>query len=117
MCAADHRCDEYADCANTDGAYTCTCTEVYERDGFTCEGESAPCANAAVCLAGNHDSFTCQCADGWQGDTCADSVDDCTGVTCENGGSCVDEHQSWTCSCLEGWVGNTRRHQDEPRVR
>ena len=29
-------CDVSAECTNTDGSYTCSCTSGYSGDGFTC---------------------------------------------------------------------------------
>ena len=32
-------------------------------------------------------------------------IDDCVGVTCINGGTCVDDVNSFRCRCLSGFVG------------
>ena len=32
-------------------------------------------------------------------------TDDCVGVTCQNGGACVDGVNSYTCSCVDGYEG------------
>ena len=32
------RCDENANCTNTDGSYNCSCNRGYEGDGFNCTG-------------------------------------------------------------------------------
>ena len=32
------RCDEKANCTNTDGSYNCSCNHGYEGDGFNCTG-------------------------------------------------------------------------------
>ena len=32
-------CDENADCTNTDGSYTCSCTTGYSGDGMSCTGQ------------------------------------------------------------------------------
>ena len=32
------RCDENANCANTDGSYNCSCNHGYMGDGFNCNG-------------------------------------------------------------------------------
>ncbi len=36
---AVHSCDSNANCSNTEGTYTCMCTEGYHGDGFTCNSE------------------------------------------------------------------------------
>ena len=33
-----NRCDENADCSNTEGSYTCSCQAGYQGDGFVCGG-------------------------------------------------------------------------------
>ncbi|CAM9511136.1 unnamed protein product [Chrysoparadoxa australica] len=42
---------------------------------------------------------------GWTGASCQDSVDDCVGVSCSNGGTCVDGVNDFTCDCTAGWEG------------
>ena len=32
------RCDENANCSNTDGSYNCSCNHGYMGDGFNCTG-------------------------------------------------------------------------------
>ena len=32
--------------------------------------------------------------------------DDCVGVTCQNGGTCVDGVNSYTCNCVAGYTGS-----------
>ena len=33
------RCDENANCTNTDGSYNCSCNHGYMGDGFNCTGK------------------------------------------------------------------------------
>ena len=33
-------------------------------------------------------SFTCSCAAGWEGETCANNINDCRSDSCQNGGTC-----------------------------
>ena len=35
-----------------------------------------------------------------------DLENNCAGVTCENGGTCVDGAGSYTCECVRGWGGD-----------
>ena len=32
-------------------------------------------------------------------------IDDCVGVTCQNGGACVDGIDSYSCTCVQGYAG------------
>ena len=32
-------------------------------------------------------------------------IDDCNGVVCDNGGSCVDEVDGFICLCVDGTEG------------
>ena len=34
----DHTCHANADCSNTDGNFTCSCSSGYSGDGMTCSG-------------------------------------------------------------------------------
>jgi len=50
-------------------------------------------------------SFTCDCAAGFSGDTCDINVDDCASLPCRNKGVCVDGVDSFTCECADGFAG------------
>ena len=68
----------------------------------------APCQNGAGCtddVAPN--TFLCECANGYTGETCAVNVDDCEGAPCQNGGACVDGVASFSCECAAGFTGTT----------
>ena len=32
-------------------------------------------------------------------------IDECSGVTCQNGGTCVDGINGYTCNCVAGYTG------------
>ena len=51
-------------------------------------------------------SFTCSCHDGWEGDHCELSVDDCPSTPCSGHGTCVDEHKGYSCDCTAGFTGD-----------
>ena len=36
-CDEGHRCDENANCTNTEGSYQCDCIYGYQGDGYTCQ--------------------------------------------------------------------------------
>ena len=38
-CGTASNCDVNADCANTDGSYTCSCSSGYSGDGMSCTGK------------------------------------------------------------------------------
>jgi hypothetical protein len=44
---------------------------------------------------------------GWANVTsnCTEPTDECDGVVCENGGTCVDSHLNFTCVCRDGFFG------------
>lgn len=37
-------------------------------------------------------------------------MDNCIGVTCQNGGQCQDRDNSYVCDCAEGYVGEHCEH-------
>ena len=104
----------------TTGACTCTCNPGYGDTGCDvgdpCTASSNPAddgsAGVLFCINGGTAVGTtpncgCDCvsAPGWQNSGCAESIDDCGGHACVNGGLCVDAHQGYTCSCLTGYEG------------
>jgi hypothetical protein len=64
-----------------------------------------PCLNGTC--ASTADRFTCACAPGFEGPTCAVSTDECLGNPCLNGGTCTDGTNSFTCACTPGFEGPT----------
>ena len=43
--------------------------------------------------------FECFCPNGWTGEHCELSVNDCENVKCLNGGTCMDGFLDFTCLC------------------
>ena len=41
---------------------------------------------------------------------CFLDTDDCKGVTCENGGTCVDQRRDYICLCLQAYTGKHCEH-------
>ncbi|XP_035660370.1 coagulation factor VII-like [Branchiostoma floridae] len=69
---------------------------------------STPCLNGGVCTD-QHNSYSCSCAAGWQGDNCEISISlqvNCASTPCQHGGVCTDVADSYTCTCTAGWEGN-----------
>ncbi len=58
------------------------------------------------CTADNTDD-SCVCLPGFTGPSCEDNniTNNCTGVTCNNRGSCVDGVQTFSCNCDPGYTG------------
>ena len=40
-------------------------------------------------------------------------IDDCVGVVCQNGGSCVDKERDYACDCVAGYAGTKRSTEGE----
>jgi hypothetical protein len=65
-----------------------------------------PCQNGGDCtVSGN--SFTCDCADGWEGETCEDDVDECEPNPCKNGAQCNNMPGDFSCDCPMNVTGKT----------
>jgi len=65
-----------------------------------------PCENNGTCTDGEN-SFTCDCVDGFTGDTCETDIDECLSFPCLNGGTCSDGINSFTCNCTADFTGPT----------
>ena len=69
--------------------------------GGTGDDCDPPCENGGVCTS----SGTCDCADGWEGETCEDDIDDCEPNPCLNGGTCTDHTAAFECACPSQYTG------------
>ena len=63
-----------------------------------------PCLNGGICIDGVN-SFTCECEDGYSGETCEINDDDCDPNPCLNGGTCTDGVNMFTCDCTDYFTG------------
>ncbi len=75
------------------------------NDVAGCDAE--PCQNDGTCTDGENGAFTCECAEGFEGDTCETNIDDCADEPCLNDGTCIDGIAEFTCECPEGFEGDT----------
>jgi hypothetical protein len=66
--------------------------------------EVPQCQNGAGC-ADAADTYTCDCAAGYDGDNCETDVDDCADAPCLSNGSCEDQVDDFACECAIGFTG------------
>ncbi|CAG2242493.1 unnamed protein product [Mytilus edulis] len=79
-----------------------TCTDVLTNP---CERSPQPCQNQGTCISIGGSKYTCLCPNGFTGHNCQTDIDDCAGVMCYNGGTCIDGLASFTCNCAEHYTG------------
>ena len=61
------------------------------------------CQNGAKCLD-ELTEYSCNCLQGFQGETCEINIDECSVNLCQNG-VCVDGIANYSCDCVFGWTG------------
>jgi hypothetical protein len=96
-------CSEPEDCGSLGYCDTSVSAAPVCRARQYCSNTS--CLNGGDCIQGDV-SFTCKCAPGYSGATCATNIDDCAGSPCQNGGTCSDGINSYTCDCAAGFEGD-----------
>ena len=47
--------------------------------------------------------YHCVC---WESQYYVSDTDDCSGVDCQNGGTCVDDVNGYACNCAPGYEGD-----------
>lgn len=47
----------------------------------------------------------CECNDGFSGTTCGININECEGIECRNGGTCIDLVNNFICRCPRGYDG------------
>lgn len=74
-----------------------------------------PCQNGGTCVEDYAGGYTCECAEGYEGDDCEVDIDDCDPDPCEHGGTCLDAVAGFACDCstAPGWQG-ARCEEDSP---
>jgi hypothetical protein len=107
-------CDANAACEDTAESFTCTCTDGYTGDGYTCTNVNECDTNSGGCDANatcedTPGSFICTCDDGYtgNGNTCA-NINECATDNggCDANAACEDTPGSFTCTCTDGYTGN-----------
>lgn len=136
---AENPCMNSGNCTDLDSStgsvsqYVCDCEDT-GHSGTYCEVEDNSCvgdkcSNGGVCLD-QPGGFLCECAEGFQGRTCDDTVrvsrileapmdgltDPCldTSPYCRNGGTCMFSSNTVSCSCLSGWTGTQCQEENLP---
>ncbi|XP_045164442.1 delta-like protein 1 [Mercenaria mercenaria] len=102
-------CSPHGDCVNTEGSYTCNCSDAYT--GPNCQElilfcDDASCSNNSVCND-TVGGFQCICHPGWTGTLCNDLVTPCTSAPCQNNGICTltPNRRNYLCKCVGLWTG------------
>lgn len=110
-CTGEDTCQNGATCVDGIDTFSCICQKDF--NGLRCEKSlqpenpctKNPCKNNAACLSEDGKSYVCNCAQGWTGGTCSDSIDDCQNSVCFAGGQCVDKHRTYICNCAQDRTG------------
>jgi len=63
-----------------------------------------PCKNNGTCKDGIN-SYSCQCANGYDGSDCENNIDECLTAMCYNNATCVDGIANYMCNCSLGYKG------------
>ncbi|XP_078594617.1 uncharacterized protein LOC144872403 isoform X2 [Branchiostoma floridae x Branchiostoma japonicum] len=107
-------CHAQATCTNTDGSFTCDCTEGYSGNGVNCTdvdecADGTDNCHAQATCTNTDGSFTCDCTEGYSGNgvNCTD-VDECADGThnCHGQATCTNTDGSFSCECTNGHGGD-----------
>lgn len=75
------------------------CTE----DVDECSSSSPPCHPDHTYNCTNvQGDYICYCHPGFSNKNCFTNINECSSVTCHNGGTCIDGINSYTCNCTSG---------------
>ncbi|XP_060570002.1 uncharacterized protein LOC132728362, partial [Ruditapes philippinarum] len=118
-CLNDTACPTKSECLNSEGSYVCKCKTGYVKTGATrCEecdsrhfGED--CARECTCDIENtedcnHETGSCTCNQGWQGQDCSEDVNECSSNSsiCDFKAYsiCRNNIGSYECICRDGFL-------------
>ena len=116
-----HKCATHAECADSEGSYTCTCSKYTTGDGRT---DGTGCADIDECVKETHDCVSahgdkglptchnkdskpwlCSCPSGFEAknsNECID-IDECKANPCDPLATCANIVGSHSCTCPNGY--------------
>lgn len=73
-----------------------------------CGGCTQACTAENGTMACEESACVATCEDGWEGDTCADDIDECAAETspCDPNATCENSEGAHTCTCNSGYDGD-----------
>ena len=83
---------------------TCTIEKPVAKSGVC---RNLPCKNGGDCQDLGNSQFQCLCRDGFSGDLCENTVDQCVTNPCANGGRCLSWPGGFTCVCQNKIIDET----------
>jgi len=103
-------CD-HGSCVDLVHDYTCMCEPMWL--GKDCDNHDDcavnSCAPTGECVdgTGSEDgTYSCKCDPGYDGEFCAQEIDECAPGPCQNGGVCTDLLADYSCDCTgTGYTG------------
>lgn len=76
--------------------------------GTLCELRSNKCLNQS-CVHGRclkqQGGHACICDLGYTGEFCDEEINECVGVLCKNGATCINQVGHYYCNCSSGFYG------------
>ncbi|XP_061164593.1 protein crumbs-like isoform X2 [Saccostrea echinata] len=98
--------------------YTCPCKKEWQGKNCTedvdeCSSSAPPCSPTQSYNCTNvQGDYLCFCHPGYTDKNCYTDIDECETVTCENGGTCINEINAYTCNCSPGWTNTSNCMED-----
>ena len=77
------------------------------------------CTANGICVD-NYGGFTCNCTNGWTGQTCSDDINECyeTPDICDSvvNSTCTNFNGSYDCTCHSGYARNSTTSTCESKI-